>query len=58
MKKKCETNAKSIVSWFVCDESIDLLPTASVAPNTDEKLLSETNALVCVAGAENAEQYY
>lgn len=34
---------------------IDILPTASVVPNTDEKLLSETNALVCVAGAESAE---
>lgn len=33
----------------------DILPTASVVPNTDEKLLSETNALVCVAGAESAE---
>lgn len=42
----------------MCDANIDILPTASVAPNTDEKLLSETNALVCVAGAENAEQYY
>lgn len=29
-----------------------ILPTGSDAPNTDEKLLSETNALVCVAGAK------
>lgn len=39
---------------LICDANIDFLPTASVAPNTDEKLLSETNALVCVAGAEIA----
>lgn len=30
-----------------------ILPTGSLAPNTDEKLLSETNALDCVAGAKS-----
>lgn len=32
--------------WFL------VLPTGSVAPNTDEKLLSDTNALDCGAGAK------
>lgn len=38
--------------WFV------ILPTGSVAPNTDEKLLSDTNALDCCAGAVKKKSNY
>lgn len=34
------------------DDEWLILPTGSVAPNTDEKLLSDTNALLCDAGAK------
>lgn len=36
----------------IAGDEIAILPTGSVLPNTDEKLLSETNALVCCAGAK------
>lgn len=36
---------------------VSILPTGSDAPNTDEKLLSETNALVCGAGATVLENF-
>lgn len=36
---------------FMYDET-SILPTGSVAPKTDEKLLSETNAFACGAGAK------
>lgn len=37
-----------LFDWLV----VFFLPTGSVAPKTDEKLLSDTNAFVCVAGAK------
>lgn len=42
------------INWL-CVAQVSILPTGSVVPNTDEKLLSETNALVCEAGTEAIE---